>query len=127
MPASTEKKRSRGVRKAGDRRADSHGDAEGDGDEEREHRADGDAREARPDMGEERSVPDGLEPGPRNRGDIREDLRVDVEDADQHRPKDKQHQERRQKLRTRDNASSRPHAPDHYVPWQDGTSKASLN
>ena len=40
-------------------------------------------------MGEERAVSDGLDPGPGNRGDVGEDLRVDVKDADQHRPKDK--------------------------------------
>ena len=88
MPASTEKKRNRGVRKPGDDRAHAHGDAERNGDHQGQHRADGDAQEARTDV--PISVPSLMPWTGLDHRSMREQAGVDVEVRDQDRPQDEQ-------------------------------------
>ena len=63
-------------------------------------------------MGEERAVLDGIERGSSDGGDVRKDLGIDVEGADQHRPEDQQDDKRRDKSRGFKDASARPHRAD---------------
>ena len=90
-------------------RAHAHGDAERDGGEEGEHRADGDAQQARPDMGEQRPVLDRFKPRLQDSGQMRKDARIDVEIRDEDRPGDEQNREWRKEHRRRGNVSQAQH------------------
>jgi hypothetical protein len=69
MPASTEKKRNSGVRKAATVGLTAHGDAERHGRCDPDQRAQADTQEARADMGEQRAVADRVKRGRADRTD----------------------------------------------------------
>jgi hypothetical protein len=80
--------------KARNRGTQAHGDAERDADHDREHGSNGDTPEAGADVAQERPVLNGFKPGARDRLDVREHPRIDVERANQRLPQQQQEQQR---------------------------------
>ena len=86
-----------------------HQDAERDGDEQRQHRADQDAQQARADMRGQRAVPDPFDPCLDHRIQCGKQTRVDVEIRNEDGPEHEQHGERQQKHQRRGEPSWKRH------------------